>query len=139
MTEQKQRHGCLTAFLIFMIVANSLGVLRDLFMNSGVMSNIQQLTWTSTLGIVCGVFNVICAIALFRWKKWGFWGLMASSIFGMFLTVSTGLRSVESLGVGIAVSLGALILVSLLPIAGIAILYYVLHIGKENKGWPQLD
>lgn len=139
MSEHKQRHGCLTAFLIFMIGVNSLGVLRDLFMNSQAMSNIQQPTWASTLGIVCSVFNVICAIALFRWKKWGFWGLLASCIVGVFLTVSTGLRSAESLGVGIGVSFGTLIFVSLVPIGGIAILYYVLHIGKENKGWPQLD
>jgi hypothetical protein len=56
-------------------------------------------------------------------KKWGFWGFIASSIVALFVNLSIGM------GIG----------QSLLGLVGIALLYGVLHIGKENKGWPQLE
>ena len=74
------------------------------------------------LGVVA-VFNLVCAIALFNWKKWGFWGFIISSIVTLVINLNIGL--------GVAQSLSGLI--------GVAVLYGVLQIGKENKGWPQLD
>lgn len=62
-------------------------------------------------------------IALFKWKKWGFWGFAVSG----FAILVVGIAG----GYGIGNSLPGLI--------GLAVLYSVLHIGKENKGWPQLE
>ena len=70
-----------------------------------------------------GQFNLVCAIALFQWKKWGFWGACGSSIVAIVVNLSIGLNPA-------AVVLGLL---------GVLLLYGVLHIGKENKGWPQLE
>jgi hypothetical protein len=69
------------------------------------------------------LFNLACAIALLRWKKWGFWGLVASAAItlGVNLTIGLGLSS------------------AIVGFLGVILLYGVLHIGKENKGWPQLD
>ena len=80
-------------------------------------------SWALVVMGIGAVFNLICAIALFKWKKWAFWGFVVSSIVAFFVNLLIGI------GIG----------QSLLGLVGIALLYGVLHIGKENKGWPQLD
>jgi hypothetical protein len=65
----------------------------------------------------------VCTIALFRWKKWGFWGFCVSSVVAIVVNLSGGL--------GIGSYLSGLIMIGLM--------YGVLQIGRENKGWPQLD
>jgi len=76
-----------------------------------------------TLRVVFSLFNLVCAIALFQWKKWGFWGFCVSSVvlFVVNLSVAQGISS------------------PIVGLGGVLLLYGVLHIGKENKGWPQLE
>jgi hypothetical protein len=73
--------------------------------------------------IILSLFNLVCAIQLLRWKKWGFWGYCVSTVVAVAISLS--------LGLGISSLIGGIL--------GIAILFGVLHIGRENKGWPQLD
>jgi hypothetical protein len=61
------------------------------------------------------------------WKKWGFWGFCATSV----LALAINLIYFRSGTVTIIIS----IISSLLAVL---ILFGVLHIGRENKGWPQL-
>ena len=124
MSDQKKRHGCLTTYLIFMIIVNSLGTLVYLLSSNFIKQNVPGMpSWAiAVLGIFCA-FNVVCAIALFNLKKWGFWGFLLSTIVAFFVNLSIGL------GIG----------QTLLGLLGIVIVYGVLHIGKDNKGWPQLD
>ncbi len=56
-------------------------------------------------------------------KKWGYWGFAVSSIVAFSVNLASGL------GVG----------QSLLGLLGLALLYGVLQIGKENAGWSQLE
>jgi len=121
----KQRHGCLTAWLILMLIANSATALLYLFSGAAIASKLPHIppSWLFPLLIVFALFNVVCAIALFQWKKWGFWGFLLTSVVAVFANLSAGL------GIGLA----------LLGLIGIAILYGVLQIGNENKGWPQLE
>jgi hypothetical protein len=79
--------------------------------------------WAFPVLIAVCLFNLVCAIALFRWKKWGFWGLVVSAA--------------VALGVNIAIGLGPLAAIG--GIIGVLLLYGVLQIGKENKGWSQLE
>lgn len=124
MSEHKKRHGCLTAVLVLMIVVNSATAVMYLFGSSVIKQNLPGMpSWAFVVMGIFAIFNLVCAIALFKWKKWGFWGFIVSSIVALFVNLSVGL--------GIGQSLGGII--------GIAVLYGVLHIGKENKGWPQLD
>ena len=124
MKEGKKRHGCLTAWLILMLVVNSLTALIYLFGRDAIQKQLPNMpTWVFPVLIVMTLFNIVCAIALFRWKKWGFWGFCVSSVVALTVNLSAGL--------GIGQSLGGLI--------GVAIFFGVLQIGKENKGWPQLD
>ena len=73
---------------------------------------------------ILGIANVIFAILLFKWKKIGFWGFVATSIVALFINLSIGL--------GIAQSLFGLV--------GIVILYFVLQIKKDDvTTWNNLE
>ena len=122
MNQQKQRHGCLTSYIIFMIVTNSALALAYLLVGSTIDPGIPP--WAFVILGVFAVLNLICAIALFKWKRWGFWGFIISSVVALIVNLIVGMGIGQSLFGGVI---------------SVALLYGVLHIGKENKGWPQLD
>jgi hypothetical protein len=75
------------------------------------------------LGVVA-LFNLGSAIALFMWKKWGFWGFCASSVISFIFNFF------------------ALMLAPLLfELIGIAWLFAIFQIGigQKNRHWSQLD
>jgi hypothetical protein len=120
----KQRHGCLTAYLVLAIIANSATALIYLFGAAAIKRSAPNMPdWAFPVLIVLVLFNLACAVALLRWKKWGFWGLVGSAVvtLGVNLTIGLGLSS------------------AMVGFLGVILLYGVLHIGQENKGWPQLD
>jgi len=124
MADAKNRHGCLTAWLVVMIFANSAGALMYLLGSEAIRKSFPNMPgWAFSVLIVGSLFNLVCAIALFQWKKWGFWGFCATSVVALVVNLSIGL--------GIGPSLAGLV--------GVLLLYGVLHIGEENKGWPQLE
>ena len=123
---QRKRHGCLTAWLVLIIVCNS-GALVMAYLPRGNEAFRQIFGWAFPVLIVLWLFTLVCAIALFQWKKWGFWGFCVSMVGGFVVELSAG-----GGGVGLITSLVGLI-------GCVALFYGVLHIGKENKGWPQLD
>ena len=115
MPGKKQRHGCLTAYLIFAIIVNAAVALYYVF--EGLAAFI-----IGAIFVVLLIFNIICFIALFKWRKWGFWGVVVCIIVGVCLNLYLELGPVSFSG-----------------LIGLGVLYGVLHIGEENKGWPQLD
>ncbi|MGK7923875.1 MAG: hypothetical protein AB4290_01245 [Spirulina sp.] len=120
----KKRHGCLTAWLIFMLLGNSIATLMYLLAAQTIRQAFPAApSWAFPLLTVVAIFNLICTIALFNWKKWGFWGLVGSSITTFIVNLSIG------------VSIGQ----ALFGLIGIVLLYGVLNIGEQNKGWSQLD
>jgi hypothetical protein len=92
------------------------------------VGNIQQalptfpawMVWPFTLG---AVLNIAFAIALFNWKKWGFFGFLVTGVATFALNIYVGI------GIPRAV----------LGLMGIAILYGVLQIGGQKSGWSQLE
>jgi len=122
--QEKKRHGCLTAYLVLAIILNSATALLYLFGAGAIKRSSPNIPdWAFPVLIVLVLFNLACAIALLRWKKWGFWGLVASAAvtLGVNLTIGLGLSS------------------AVVGVLGVLFLYGVLQIGKDNKGWPQLD
>ncbi len=109
-----------------MIITNSLTAVIYLFANSIITNNLPGDVPTSMiilLGII-GLANTIFAIMLFQWKKLGFWGFVITSIGAFIINLIIGL--------GIGQSLFGLI--------GIAILYGVLQIKKDNiTAWSSLE
>ena len=80
-------------------------------------------SWTFPVLIFLSLFDIVCVIAIFMWKRWGFWGFCFSGIVAFCINLV--------LGLGIAQALFGLI--------GVGIVYGILQIGKENKAWSQLD
>ena len=122
----KERHGCVTAWLILMIIANSIVAVGYLFGGEFVAKNFPggiSNTVLVVLGIL-GVVNVVSAVMLFNWKKIGFWGFTISAIITLIINLY--------IGVGIIQSVWGL--------AGIAILYVILQIKKDDVDtWTNLD
>jgi len=119
----KSRHGCLTAWLVLMLLGNSISVLIYLVGSESIRMRVPTMSAALfPVLIVLGVINVVCTIALFQWKKWGFWGFCASGAVTFIINMSAGL-----------------IFGAFMGLAGLALLYAVLQIGTENKGWPQLE
>jgi hypothetical protein len=124
MNDGKQRHGCLTSFLVLMIVANSIVATMYLFGSAAIRQSFPSAPgWAFTVLAIGGIVNVVCAIALFQWKKWGFFGFIATTAMAFVVNLIIGVN----------------ILQALLGLVGFAILYWVLQMGKEKKGWTQLE
>lgn len=124
--ENKQRHGCVTAWLIFMIIVNSLTAVLYLFMGEVISQNLPTpipQPMMVTLAIV-SIINFVLAIMLFKWKKWAFWGFVVTSLAAFAINLSVGL------GIG----------QSLFGLAGIAILYGILQIKQKGvTTWEGLE
>jgi len=122
----KQRHGCVTAWLVLMIIANSLTAITYLFASEMITKNLSIDVSNSMiilLGIL-GIANVVFSIMLFQWKKLGFWGFIITSLGALIINLSIGLGIVQSL----------------FGLVGIAILYGVLQIKKDNiPAWENLE
>lgn len=122
----RERHGCVTAFLILMIIGNALTAVTYVFMGDMIAQNFPGGISTSMLMLlsVIGIANVVFAVSLWQWKRWGFYGFLASSVITLAINLS--------IGVGIGQSFGGLI--------GIAILYGVLQMQQSgSSGWDNLE
>ena len=121
---KKSRHGCLTAYLVLVIVVNS-GVALFYLWGTGILKRAfpSAPPWLFVLMAFLNLFNLVFAIALFRWKKWGFWGFCGTTAIALVLNIL--------LGMGIWATLNGVL--------GVIILYAILQIGTNNKGWSQLE
>lgn len=120
----KQRHGCLIAFLIYLIVANAITTVFNILKTADIQRQYPRFPlWGIWALPVLGVLNIFFALALFRWKKWGFFGYALTSLSIFALNVYGG--------VGILFTINILV--------GVVILFVALQIGGERKGWPQLE
>lgn len=120
---EKTRHGCLTAYLGFMILVNSAMALVYILAGGSIASAGDLPGWALPVLGLFGVVNVACAVGLFMWKKWGFFGFCASA----------GIVFVINILIGLPMSN------SIMGLVGIGVLYGVLQIGGEKKGWNQLE
>ena len=124
MTNGKQRHGCLTAWLILIIVVNGLSAVSMPSMITMVKQYVPNMPdWIVWPSVLLALLNVVFAIALFKWKRWGFYGCLLSTLAAIGMNVAAGL------GIGR----------SLIGLVGVAILYGVLQIGGPQSAWNQLE
>ena len=124
MSENKERHGCLTVYLGVLILANILTTAVYIFNGDAILAQLPSApSWALPILIVGGVVGVVCGIALFMWKKWGFYGFIALSVIIFIVNLMIGIDIVTAAS----------------GLLGVAILYGVLQIGERNKGWPQLE
>lgn len=125
-TEEKQRHGCVTAWLVLLLVANSLTALTNLFASDFVMTGLPQVA-PSYLVIILGAIglvNVFFAYRLLKWKKDGFWGIALSSVAAVIINYY--------IGMGILLTISGLI--------GVGILFAILQITANGiSAWDNLE
>jgi hypothetical protein len=96
MTDTKQnRSGCLTAFIIVLIVLNALGALSSFFAGPLLSTLTPEYSISNSYSMISGVLsllNIVFLIGVWRYKRWGFYGIIAVSIIniilGIFLTSS---------------------------------------------------
>ncbi len=120
--ESKERHGCVTAWLILMIIANSIIALTYLFTDNTTPQSPTNLTTLMLTTI--GIANIIFAIMLLQWKKWAFWAFATTSLITLGVNISIG------------ISVGN----ALVGLIGIVILYGILQIKKDGiTAWENLE
>ena len=123
MKESKERHGCVNAWLWIVIISNlGLGFYYATMMFSA-------YTNTLSLGIgllsILATLNVLGAILLMRWNKYGFYLFVISSV----------LAALVNIGV---LNLGAIVLLS--GLFAILIWWGILHIKKDGvSAWSLLE
>jgi len=81
-SELKQRHGCLTTWLILLVIAN-VGVAIFCMLSDNIETNLRALS------AINAVIVVISVILLWNWKRIGFWifaGLAVLGLIGGLLT-----------------------------------------------------
>ena len=117
----KSNHGCVAAYLGFMLLANS-GVALMYFLNTDAIAyNMGGISSSLILFLgLLAILNVVASVAIMLFKKWGF-----------FLFCGTSL-----IAFGVNLSLGFPLGQSLAGLVGVGILYAVLQI---DMGWSQLE
>jgi hypothetical protein len=122
----KERHGCVTSWLVFMIVANSLIGLIYLLVPESISKEMDgkiPIYILSILGLIA-IANVVFSLALFKWKLWGFYGFIVSSLASFIINLLIGTEVVQSV----------------MGLIGIAFLYGVLQIKKDNiSAWNFME
>jgi hypothetical protein len=113
------RGGCLTVFLIAIMVVNPIVAILYFTMGEAIRKGLPDApSWAiPVLGVFC-LLNLVFAIALWMWKKWGFYGFVASTVAALVINIISGLP-LHQVVVG--------------PI-GVVILYALLR-----KVWDQLE
>lgn len=125
-TLKKQRHGCVTSLLIFMMMANSASVILYLFATEFISKTLSiQISDSDKIFLsLFQIANFISCILLFQWKKIGFWLYIATNVATVVLSIYQGK--------GISQLWSALF--------GVAFLYGVMQIATKNRKttWEEL-
>jgi hypothetical protein len=120
MSEQNKRHSFLTIWLCLIVILNLLGGIYYL-LNTDKIHELVPTTplWVIKIQADLAIFNVVCAVALFNWKRWGFWGYCATGVISCFLNIFFSSISIPK----------AIIISSF----SVLMLFWALNVGKEQK------
>src|SRR5262245_13029275 len=94
----KQRHGCLTTWLVLIIIFNALGAVGSAAAmkmdpaEAGPMAEALKSApkWAFGVSAIFMTLNVVFAFCLFQWKKWAFWGYCVTAVASAIMSVQTG-------------------------------------------------
>ena len=110
--QERERGGCLTAFLSVTIFLDALGIITSFFSNQllklAAHSGAKLPTypsWYTPVNVAVAILSVIFLVAILKWKKWGTFGYLAMALVGIIITlVINGIGTSSIVGI-----LGALI------------------------------
>lgn len=124
--QKKQRHGCLTAWLIYLIIAYSFCTILYFF-KSDEMSKIAKYQISENMMLIHGslaLLGIVFSIMLFKWVKLGFWGIFSITIILFVLQILNSNRIMSPIFIVIC----------------LIILFGLLQLKKDNKsGWNNLE
>ncbi len=123
---EKQRHGCVTAWLILMIVANSLTAITYFLASNVIVQNFPgNITQTKVyLLAILGSFNVLFAVMLMKWKKAGFIGYIITSVGTLIVNITSGIDPLQSV----------------FGLVGVGVLFAILQIKRNSvSAWENLE
>ena len=111
-TQAQERGGCLTAWLIVVLIANALIAFYYLTSSAALQQVYPGVSSVVFLLLaVIGVVNIASAIGLWTWHKWGFYLFAVTSVVTLAINISIGLPVISSLT----------------GLIGVAILWYLLR------------
>jgi uncharacterized membrane protein (DUF2068 family) len=85
----EQRGGCLTAFLIFMFIVNTLTAFYYLFFGDAVRSAMPLIpAWAIPVLAVACILNVVFAVGVWQWRRWGVYGFIVLAILIFVLNIT---------------------------------------------------
>lgn len=94
---EKNRGGCITAFLIFMFIINPLLTIYYLLAGDFIKQNLPGIPdWALPVLAIFGLINLGLAIAIWKWKRIGIYGLWISAVAVLFINLAIGLTPVQS-------------------------------------------
>ena len=117
------RHGCLTAWLTFMLIVNTACLIATpLWAPNMAKAGFQFSNTSLAVMVICLISSLAFTMALFRWKRWGFWGHCVIAVVALVNNLS--------MGTGIAESMSGFL--------GLGLLVLFLNIGDADKAWSRL-
>ena len=124
--KNKQRHGCLTAWLIYLMIANSI-VSIAFFFNTDKVTEVSPYRPSENIVLLIGslgILNVFFSFLVLKWVKLGFWGIAVTGL-GIFI-----IQIINGYG----------IFQPIFGLFGIIVLYAILQLKKNNvSGWENLE
>lgn len=127
----KSRHPGLTIYLSFLVVGNAVAAFALLMSATSLQNPLKMPPWYFPMAAALYAMNVIFAVGLFRWKRWGFAGFVFTAFMGSILNLAAGIIGGQAIGMVLLQVVGGLL--------SIGLLYAVLQMGTTNKGWNQLE
>ena len=86
---KKKRGGCLTAWLILILIAN-LWIANNHFISLRPDSLLPIPQWVIFILMVGSILNIVFAVAILRWKRWGVYGFGVIAIVLFIIDLTTG-------------------------------------------------
>jgi len=119
----KHRHILLTFLLMLIVSVNATVYYLHLSGDLNFAELNELPIWAFYYIANLPLLNIICAVALLLWKKWGFWGFVITTILEVLIYIL--------LGLGIEKALPAII--------SLFVIYTFLNIGKDKNAWSKLS
>ncbi len=94
MSEQGNRGGCLTAWLVLMILGATFAAISNFFLSdtmSGLSSGFEHGDrWVLIAWGVLALIQLTAGVALMLWKKWGFWAVVGTAAGSLGIQIYLG-------------------------------------------------
>lgn len=124
--KNKQRHGCLTAWLIYLMITSAIISFVFFFKSNEELEKVQQNFSENIILIIgsIGILNILFCYLLLKCVKLGFWGLITTNCIMVIIHLMIGSDLIRPT----------------LGLSCVIVLYALLQLKKKNvSGWDNLE